>query len=221
MGIDIHLTIAVRRRESAHRATGDLVWSGENLEPETTEALAEVRRRLVDDAAEWHDGLERLGVVLAVDEHQAFWVHQREQIDHPVPPGWWVCHEYFERPDASGSRRVAVGQHRGEAHARGRSNASRWPAPADVPEEALGYPPAPEDGGPDVNEALDSLARVGAAVIENALKRTSRVIPDWEIVLECESDAGDRWRLHAWRGRVETVGYVWPDVTAFNREEER
>lgn len=125
MGIDIHLTIAVRRRESAHRATGDLVWSGENLEPETTEALAEVRRRLV------------------------------------------------------------------------------------------------EDGGPDVNEALDSLARVGAAVIENALKRTSRVIPDWEIVLECESDAGDRWRLHAWRGRVETVGYVWPDVTAFNREEER
>ena len=144
----------------------------------------------VDDAAEWHDG--------------PFWVHQREQIDHPVPPGWWVCHEYFERPDASGSRRVAVGQHRGEAHARGRSNASRWPAPADVPEEALGYPPAPRYVAPDAfTQAGDEIARIcGCPTWEypGQLVRDVRALADERDALRLERDSlraqNLGWRRH-------------------------
>ena len=51
------------------------------------------------------------------------------------------CGTVAEYQNCAGFRRVAVAQHRNEAHAKGRANALRWPYPQDVPEEAIGYPP--------------------------------------------------------------------------------
>lgn len=90
--------------------------------------------------AEWHVG--------------PFLVHQREQWDHPAPPGWWVCHERVP----NGSRRVAVAPTRELALARGRANAARWPDPLHVPLRAE-RPPEDADG-PETRRAwLRRLAR--------------------------------------------------------------
>jgi chromosome segregation ATPase len=108
----------------------------QRLQSLATHPTVEWQREL---RTEGPDGVDEAKIE-AFDPSMNLWVHRLEQLDRPVPAGWYVCHQNYITSDRSGSRRVAVGSTAGAALSLGRKNANLYPMPHHVPPRMEGYP---------------------------------------------------------------------------------